>query len=412
MPIDSNIPMSFKPVQIQNPLEQYAQVQQIQQAQNHNRLADLMYGEKQRELSAENAFSNLLAGGKAGQDIVQGLASQGYGNKAMAYNKMLQEQEKQKADIAKTNAETGKFNVEAAHKKLDIAGQAFGFVRANPTLENAHATLDYLGQQGIYTPEQVATYKAQVSADPSKIAALADQAFRSALTAKDQLAQYQTRNTGGTTDTIQIDPVTGKTVVVNSVRNTISPDAALSSSTQLKTTAMNNAATTRGQDITDKRERELNGQKPLTESQGKATTFAARMGDAEDAIKSLEAGGVTGKNFRTIAAGSNFTNWLASPAGQQYRQAQENWVTANLRQESGAAIGKDEMEKDVRKFFPVPGDSDAVIVQKARSREVARQGMLTQAGPGAAKVPGIIKSASNTSVPDDIAELLKKHGGK
>jgi len=37
---------------------------------------------------------------------------------------------------------------------------------------------------------------------------------------------------------------------------------------------------------------------------------------------------------------------------QQYRQAQENWVTANLRPESGAVIGVEEMEKEITKYFP------------------------------------------------------------
>lgn len=160
---------------------------------------------------------------------------------------MLQEQEKQKADIVKTNAEASKLNVEAVHKKLDIAGQAFGFVRANPTLENANATLDYLGQQGIYTPEQVSQYKEQVSADPSKIALLAEQAFRSALAAKDQLSKIESHNIGGSTITQTVDPVTGKTTTVSSVKNTQSPDSVASV-----------AATIRGQNMTDARARELN----------------------------------------------------------------------------------------------------------------------------------------------------------
>lgn len=132
--------------------------------------------------------------------------------------------------------------------------------------------------------------------------------------------------------------------------------------------------------------------KPLTESQGKATTFAARMLDAEQTIGKLEKSGVKGSDYATIAAGSPLTNWYATPNGQMYRQAQENWVTANLRQESGAAIGKDEMDKDIRKFFPTVGDSKEVIAQKAHSREIAARGMLAQAGPGADSAKQIVAS--------------------
>lgn len=157
--------------------------------------------------------------------------------------------------------------------------------------------------------------------------------------------------------------------------------------------------------------------KTLTDSQGKATTFAARMQNAEKTIQELEQNGVSGSDVRTIAAGNGFTNFLASPEGQRYRQAQEDWVTANLRQESGAAIGKDEMQKDVRKFFPIPGDSEAVRAQKAKAREVATRGMMTQAGPGARQVPAIsggsaTEPKSDAGVPSDIAAILQKHGGK
>src|SRR5258707_4994216 len=108
----------------------------------------------------------------------------------------------------------------------------------------------------------------------------------------------------------------------------------------------------------------------------------------------MEAKGISSSDFGTITAGSPFTNFWATPEGQRYRQGQENWVTANLRQESGAAIGKDEMNKDVRKYFPIPGDSQAVRDQKTRSRSVAVQGMLQQAGPGAKSVPGIVGAAA------------------
>lgn len=157
--------------------------------------------------------------------------------------------------------------------------------------------------------------------------------------------------------------------------------------------------TVQGQAVVDSTGKVIPGKSNLTETQGKATTFAARMADAESVIKAMESKGVSGSDLRTIAAGNGYTNALASPEGQQYRQAQENWVTANLRQESGAAIGKDEMDKDVRKFFPAPGDSPEVKTQKARARAVAQQGMMMQAGPGANQVPKILSSANASPAP-------------
>jgi hypothetical protein len=66
---------------------------------------------------------------------------------------------------------------------------------------------------------------------------------------------------------------------------------------------------------------------------------------------------------------------------QQYRQAQENWVTANLRPESGAVIGVEEMEKEITKYFPQTNDAQKTIEQKARARRDTELAMTVRAGP-------------------------------
>lgn len=73
-------------------------------------------------------------------------------------------------------------------------------------------------------------------------------------------------------------------------------------------------------------------------------------------------------------------NFATSPLRQQYQQAQENWVTANLRKESGAVIGPEEMKKEIRKWFPQVNDSPQVIEQKRKSRQVAEESMRKNAG--------------------------------
>jgi hypothetical protein len=65
---------------------------------------------------------------------------------------------------------------------------------------------------------------------------------------------------------------------------------------------------------------------------------------------------------------------------QQYRQAADDWIRAKLRKESGAAIGKDEMEQEYRTYFPQIGDSEDVIRQKKEAREVATNAMRLAAG--------------------------------
>ena len=78
---------------------------------------------------------------------------------------------------------------------------------------------------------------------------------------------------------------------------------------------------------------------------------------------------------------TGLANLSESTGSQQYRQAQQNWVTANLRPESGAVIGADEMEKEIVKYFPQTSDSQKTIEQKARARRDTELAMTVRAGP-------------------------------
>jgi hypothetical protein len=146
--------------------------------------------------------------------------------------------------------------------------------------------------------------------------------------------------------------------------------------------------------------------KPLTETQGNATNFAARMTQAEKIVTDLEAKGVNSSQPGTLAAKSKWTNWLATSEGQQYMQGARNWVTANLRKESGAAIPPAELDAEVEKYFPIVGDGAANIEQKRQARAVAREGMLVQAGPGAKQVEGIVQRGTGKKAPPKVGDVV------
>lgn len=129
------------------------------------------------------------------------------------------EMQKGQADIALNKAK-------AANYKIDLAGQAAGYVSDNPTVENAHRVLDYLGANEVFTPEQVAQYKQQTLQNPGQIKQMADMLRQSALSAKDQLAKTQMVNIGGSTLGLSTNPVTNQTTQNFSIQNTQSPDSA------------------------------------------------------------------------------------------------------------------------------------------------------------------------------------------
>jgi hypothetical protein len=79
-----------------------------------------------------------------------------------------------------------------------------------------------------------------------------------------------------------------------------------------------------------------------------------------------------------------------TPDQARYRQAQEDWVRAKLRKESGAAIGKEEMEREIATYFPQVGEGPEVRAQKRQARAVAVEAMRASAGK--ATVPSSVPS--------------------
>lgn len=129
--------------------------------------------------------------------------------------------------------------------------------------------------------------------------------------------------------------------------------------------------------------------KPPTEGQAKALLFGSRMQIADDALNELEARGALTPNLTKQALESvplvggalgMGANYLGTADEQQVEQARRDFTNAVLRRESGAAIGKDEFDNAAKQYFPQPGDSAAVLRQKAINRQTAIAGMKTEFG--------------------------------
>jgi hypothetical protein len=127
---------------------------------------------------------------------------------------------------------------------------------------------------------------------------------------------------------------------------------------------------------------EAEKKKPLNEQQAKSTVFANRMENSEPDIQSYTGAtkgreGVIGKMADSLPFGSA----LMSPDYQIYNRAKYDWITGQLRYESGAAINRDEYVKSEKTFFPQPGDDPKTIAAKAEARRVETEAMKLSAGP-------------------------------
>jgi hypothetical protein len=125
------------------------------------------------------------------------------------------------------------------------------------------------------------------------------------------------------------------------------------------------------------------GGKP-TEAEQNAAGFAQRMERVTGIIDALPPSAAPGMGSAIAGAiplvGGVAQRGVQSEQTQQFQQAANDWIRAKLRKESGAAIGKDEMDAEFRTYFPQINDGPAVIAQKAEARRVATEAMKTSAG--------------------------------
>ena len=102
--VDPNIAMSYRGIELPNQLAQYGQVQQIQAAQNQNRMADLQMREYERARTEAEGLRNYLSSADlASPETRAGLAR--FGETGLKYGKALTEQETAALTQQKTKIE-------------------------------------------------------------------------------------------------------------------------------------------------------------------------------------------------------------------------------------------------------------------------------------------------------------------
>ncbi len=349
---------------------------------------------------------------------------------AMAAEKFQVDLDKDRAETGKTLSATKAGDIETERKKIKTIGEVLGYVMNNPSADTAARAVDSLEQHGMLTAEEAAGYREQLAKNPTpaEIREMAAESYTAALDADKQLSKIETHDIGGSVQTTTTNVVNGRQTLVNSTNKTQTPDSVASNATQ----RANNAASLAQQERTslraDARAREANENgrgviiqtdtgpmlansrtgttkqiigpdgkpvtrtKPLTEFQGKSAAFGDRAMASDLILNNIgQDYSATGVNLKTglanvplIGGGlESGANRLLSDNSQKVEQAQRDFINATLRQESGAAIGANEFENAKRQYFPQPGDSKAVIRQKAANRQLVISGFKRSAGANA-----------------------------
>jgi type II secretory pathway pseudopilin PulG len=172
MALDPNIALGVRQIELPNQLAQYAQLSQIQSAQNQNRMAEMQLQEYARARGEEEGLRNYLAKGDLSTpDARKGLFQ--FGKTGREYIKTLTEQEAAALTAKNVQSQIDEREFGTRKKKLDFAWSSVG---SAPTPQDAIAKINEGVKTGVFdmktasaelqqlqnmTPEQYQQYRVQ-----------------------------------------------------------------------------------------------------------------------------------------------------------------------------------------------------------------------------------------------------------
>ena len=253
MAIDASIALGVKPMQLESPVNQMAQLYQLQNAKNQNELAQYSIDKSRREDEQQNMLYKRLRDPNFDPTNAAHINElYQFGAPGIGVVKSINEQTETglKTKKLKTEIDTSEhaLNVKKHDETIkDVAGAA--------TATDAIAILDRYATEGKLKPEEVASMKANISADPTKWPDMQKNLLVGLTDAKTQLELAKpnmVERTDGANkwleDTNRNSPTFGQKTPVTKMQ--VSPDAALSADTSRR----GQDITKRGQDITNARE--------------------------------------------------------------------------------------------------------------------------------------------------------------
>jgi len=405
-------------------------------------MRDLQRQQAQMQIDDANAqrasskkLSDLWAGnigpdGKVNrQGMLSSMASSGLGSQIPGMQKQFADQDKADAEVKNLGSQIDERNIGTIKKRLDLTGSALSSLLANPnvTPQDALNSIQGLVNSGAMSHEEGAQAWREVpTGNPQALRQYLLQKGMQIMEAGKRIEMMTPKvemvDTGGERRAVDTNPMTNAGVVGQTFKRTMTPaevEAARHnrigegiSAGQLNVAqqrlALDQQApkgqivqTENGPVLADPRSGKAtplmgpDGQplkgvaKAPTEFQGKSAMFGARARAADEVL-----GSVAGQYSPAALAAKRgaddipliggmagaAVNAVMSPESQRAEQAQRDFINAVLRQESGASIASSEFDNARKQYFPQPGDTPAVIAQKAQNRQLVIAGLEKNAG--------------------------------
>lgn len=425
MAIDPSIALGVKSAQLESPVNQLAQLLQVQSAQQQNQLGQAKLDEYQRGTERTNRLQALLgsfAPDAKPDDQVGALTRGGFLPEARSLAESS-------AKVATEKRAAEKAQLEAMSQKLALGAQILGTAKDQASYDAARATAQQAGLD--------------VSNMPPQFDAAFVQAKRTeGLTALQQLEQHwkqqnydldlkkadeTARHNGATEKSAAGQLAVSQGQLGIAQQREKREAAAPQSQYDADRSVLVDKRTGIARPVIGADGKPLQAGAKMTEDQAKATGWLVQ---AENAWKNMQAVGV-GKDGKPtdaakpgrietalssaipFGAGEAAANSWRNADRQKFLQGASSLSEALLRAATGAGVNKDEAAQKVRELTPVWGDTDENIKQKMDSIPLYIESLKVRSGPGAVKAATVLSNPSGAAaVPDDIAALLKKHGGK
>jgi hypothetical protein len=169
--LDTNIALGVRPVQLENPMAQYSQIAQIQNARNQNALAQYQLSSAKREEDVTNALNNAYrdaydptTGNIDVNKLRQALSTGGYGSKLPALEKTFAEMKEKQLQVDKLQGELKAQPTKLEKEKTELL---------DAKLKQFRGFLDTIDPMDPNAPAQYIAWHEANHADPIVGAALA-----------------------------------------------------------------------------------------------------------------------------------------------------------------------------------------------------------------------------------------------
>lgn len=429
MPVDSSIAMSGRQFQLDNPIDVQGKIATLRQLAGQQELQQMQIQQARQTQDQERTLADLYKGNVGADGTInrQGMftaaAERGLGAKIPVLQKQFADADKATADVKHVGAQTGELEWKVNKGKLEASGAALSSLLANPNVTHddvIQTTID-LVKRGIIPAEQGQQTIRSLPGDPVRLRQYLVQKGMEVMEAGKRMEMMapkrQEVNNGKVTSFVDVNPYTNPQGPAP-IRMQTTPGQDQSNSTAI-----------RGQNMVDDRAAESNQIKSAEVSMGGKPPPGYRwVGEGKlEAIPGGPGDKLPESQQKQVVGVQNLRNAI-----REYRSELGNWsnmkgLSPDARAGMGTKYNNMMLQAKEAYNLGVLNGPDLQILTAVITDPRSLTGAVTsntamdkQASELDRIMAGIGDTSSNrrpqdkvnAAVSDDIAAILKKHGGK